>query len=108
MSEQIPESCVGKVLMVQISHCPDLGLYHYVRPNEERFFTQEQLEQGLDGLIKQGKEPEADFMLRLAKWGKDYPHKVVRFFTDNTFDIRERTLIGKEFEVSEKPSEPTS
>jgi hypothetical protein len=101
----IPDAVSAKDVTVQISYCPTLGLYHYKRIDGEYFFDGEQLEVGIEVYLRDGKKTDAEFMSKLTSWARIFPHKLVTFFSDKTFEIRE-PVVSKLEEDEEMPGEP--
>jgi|WetSurMetagenome_2_1015567.scaffolds.fasta_scaffold425888_2 hypothetical protein len=65
---------------VSISHCPDLGIYHYAKLGEpDCMFTHAQLVCVLDEHMKEGRKDQAEVMALLTGFARQYPHQVVSF-----------------------------
>jgi hypothetical protein len=63
---------------VQISYCPELCVYHYVRTDgDEFFFDDDKLEQSIAVYLSQGKKADAEFMALLTADARKYPHKIL-------------------------------
>ena len=65
----------------EISYCPRLGIYHYVRrsDNTDYMFDSAQLEATIDAYIKAANPMEAEFMALLTAMARKAPHQVVAF-----------------------------
>lgn len=96
-SDQPPAGVVpGKDITVQISYCPALGLYHYRRSDGEYFFDGDQLEQSLEAYLLDGKKMDAEYMAKLTSFARVFPHKLVTFFADKTFEVRDPVVAPLE------------
>ena len=83
----------SKNLRVEISYCPELGLYHYKRSDGDEFFwDNEKLEQTLSVYIKEGKTRDAEFMAKLTTDAREKPHKIVVFHGDGSCEIKDPTV----------------
>jgi hypothetical protein len=78
----------NKKISVQISYCPTLGLYHYVREDGEYFFSNEQMEKSINAFLADGKTLDAEYMAWLTGMSRSFPHKICTIFQDLTFDVR--------------------
>ena len=108
-SDQPPVSGAvsGKDITVQISYCPALGLYHYKRSDGEYFFDGDQLEQSLEAYLLDGKKMDAEYMAKLTSFARVFPHKLVTFFADKTFEVRDPVVAPLEDdEPAESPADP--
>ena len=66
MGEQSPPPIdPNKKITIQISYCPILGLYHYVREDGEYFFDNSQMEKSINAFLADGKTMDAEFMAKL-------------------------------------------
>jgi hypothetical protein len=66
----------------EISYCPNLDVYHYVRFGEDEadyMFTTPQLEKAIETYIKQGDPRQAEFMAILTALARRFPHKKATF-----------------------------
>jgi len=64
----------------EISYCPDLGLYHYMKcDGEEAFFTTAMLEKSIEAMLKAGNSKEAEFMIWLTAAARLHPHQICSF-----------------------------
>jgi hypothetical protein len=98
-----------KEVTVQISYCPSLGLYHYKRFDGEYFFDGEQLEISLETYLRDGKNMDSEFMAKLTSWARVFPHKIVTFFSDLTFEVRDPVVASLDDEpVEPQKPEPSS
>jgi hypothetical protein len=72
----------------QISYCPDLDLYHYVRgegegeETEEYFFNTERLKQVIDSYGVSGNQAEAELLSFVTGLARQYPHRVLTIGED--------------------------
>ena len=65
-------------MAVQISYCPELCIYHYIRTDgDEFFFDDDKLEQSIAVYLSQGKKLDAEFMALLTADARKYPHKIL-------------------------------
>lgn len=72
-------------VMVQISYCPELGIYHYVRSDgDEFFFDDDKLEQSITLYLSQKKKTDAEFMALLTADARKHPHKIVIYEGDKS------------------------
>jgi hypothetical protein len=78
----------SKKISVQISYCPTLGLYHYVREDGEYFFDNGQMEKSINAFLASGKTMDAEYMAKLTGLARAFPHKIYTIFADLTFDVR--------------------
>ena len=94
MSEQSPvvpsppPFDVTKKIAVQISYCPILGLYHWLREDGEYFFNNVQMETIINAFLADGKYADAEHMGKTTALERAFPHKIYTVFVDNTFDVR--------------------
>lgn len=80
-------------LILTISYCPCLGMYHYIRSDgEEWHFTWEQLEKSIEHYQEQHDEVKSRYMAKLTAWARLFPHKLVSFKSDDTFEVKEPPL----------------
>lgn len=79
-----------KDLVVEISYCPELGIYHYTRSDGDEFFWDNvMLEQTIEAYLRQGKMKDAEFMARVTTAARETPHKVVVFHGDGTVKVKD-------------------
>ena len=65
-------------VVVQISYCPELGIYHYVRSDgSEYFFDNAKLEESLVVYISQKMMADAHHMNGLARAARSHPHQIL-------------------------------
>lgn len=89
----MPEKKDVKKLLVEISYCPCLGIYHYKRSDGDDFsFDNEKLEQILAGYLSQGKSRDAEYMARLTTGARETPHKVLVFDEKGKCEVREPVI----------------
>jgi hypothetical protein len=94
MSDQSPASHrpppidPNKKITVQISYCPILGMYHWIRDDGEYFFSNEQMEKSINAFLADHKTMDAEFMARLTGLARAFPHKIYTIFADLSFDVR--------------------
>jgi hypothetical protein len=89
MGEQSPPPIdPNKKITIQISYCPILGLYHYVREDGEYFFDNSQMEKSINAFLADGKTMDAEFMAKLTGLARAFPHKIYTIFDDLSFDVR--------------------
>ena len=70
-------------VVVQISYCPELGIYHYVRSDgDEFFFDDDKLEQSITLYLSQKKKKDAEFMALITADARAHPHKIVVYEGD--------------------------
>jgi hypothetical protein len=63
---------------VQISYCPELCAYHYIRTDgDEFFFDDDKLEQSISVYLSQGKRTDAEYMALLTADARKHPHKIL-------------------------------
>ena len=93
-----------KNITVEISYCPILGMYHYKRTDGEYFFDADQLEQSLEAYLLDGKKMDAEYMAKLTAFARVFSHKLVTFFADKTFEVRDPVVASLEDEPGEPPS----
>jgi len=96
MTDQVIDVEPEKVMTGQISYCPDLGLYHHVRPDGESYFTARDVRLEIDKYLAEGRVKEAEFLAGLTAWARDFPHKVTTFYADRSFEVREFKLAPED------------
>ena len=78
MSGKTSVSVGSAKVAVQISYCPELCTYHYVRSDgDEFFFDDDKLEQSISVYLSQGKQSDAEFMALLTADARMHPHKIL-------------------------------
>ena len=78
MTVKTGNSAASGKMAVQISYCPDLCIYHYIRTDgDEFFFDDDKLEQSIAVYLSQGKKLDAEFMALLTADARKYPHKIL-------------------------------
>ena len=78
MPTKTREASGSSKMAVQISYCPELCTYHYVRTDgDEFFFDDNKLEQSIAVYLSQGKQADAEFMALLTADARKYPHKIL-------------------------------
>lgn len=83
--ETMPHKPVAPKVEVQISYCPELGIYHYVRSDgTEYFFDRVKLEESLTLYRSQHMEDDVNHMMGLTTAAMAHPHKIVIFEDVNT------------------------
>jgi hypothetical protein len=86
---------------VEISYCPCLGIYHYVRSDgSEYFWDNDKLEQTLSVYLKDGKARDAEFMARLTTAARETPHKVLVFDESGKCEVRDAVIPAWVSELS--------
>jgi hypothetical protein len=71
-------------LVVRVSYCPELGIYHYTRSTgEEFFFDEAKLHTTLKFYLEQGNREEARLIILLTADAKENPHKIVVYVDGN-------------------------
>jgi hypothetical protein len=84
----------GGPVVTKISHCPHLGIYHYVRADgSEYLFDTPQLERSIDSYQKQGDARQAEFMAMLTGFARQFPHQVVSFDEEGRLNLQ--VLLAK-------------
>ena len=82
-----PETSNPEVV-VQISYCPELGIYHYIRNDgDEFFFDTEKLEKSLETFLSQQNRADAEYMSRLTAGARQFPHKLITYYADGKCKI---------------------
>jgi hypothetical protein len=83
MADVVPiQSGTPSTVATEISYCPNLDVYHYVRYGQDGadyMFTTSQLEKAIDTYIRQGDPRQAEFMAILTGLARRYPHKKATF-----------------------------
>ena len=78
MSAKSREASGSSKMAVQISYCPELCIYHYVRSDgDEFFFDDAKLEQSITVYLSQEKRKDAEYMALLTADARKYPHKIL-------------------------------
>jgi hypothetical protein len=89
------------MVKTEISYCPDLDQYHYVRGNrpaegqapaegevfEEYYFDTARLEKVIESYGVTGDQKSAQTMAFLTGLGRRYPHKVLTINPDGTVEV---------------------
>lgn len=77
----------AKKVATEIAHCPELGFYHYRRADGAEFmFDTLSLEKAIEGYLQQGDERQAEFMVMLTTYARQFPHVVVPFDENGILD----------------------
>jgi hypothetical protein len=78
MSAKTSDPSGSAKVAVQISYCPELCTYHYIRSDgDEFFFDDDKLEQSISVYLSQGKQADAEFMALLTADARMHPHKIL-------------------------------
>lgn len=78
MSDKTKKASGSSKVAVQISYCPELSTYHYIRTDgDEFFFDDDKLEQSISVYLSQGKQADAEFMALLTADARKHPHKIL-------------------------------
>lgn len=81
----------------EISYCPHLGIYRYKRADgTDYMFDREQLAIAVETYLRQGDMRQANFMTELTGYARQYPHVVVVFLPDGTYDLRKMEIPEEE------------
>ena len=68
------------VVSTEISYCPDLDIYHYLKADgTEYFFTSDQLELAIETYGKANDHRQAEFMAGLTAFARRFPHHRLSF-----------------------------
>jgi len=66
----------------QISYCPELGIYHYVKSDgSEYFFDNVKLEESLALYLSQQKTNDIHYMNGLTRAARSHPHQILIYDT---------------------------
>jgi hypothetical protein len=78
-----------KSLVTEISYCPCLGIYHYLRSDGvEFFFTWQQLEDCIETYLRSGHHADAQFMAEMTGRAREAPHLIVVVAADGKGSFR--------------------
>jgi len=84
MSAKVP----GSETVVQISYCPDLRMYHYVRSDgDEFFFDDGKLAATLSIHLSQKNERYAEYMAVMTAEARNHPHKILVYEGEKPYRI---------------------
>ena len=65
-------------MALQISYCPELGIYHYVvKDGDEYFFDDPKLEQTMILYMSQGRQDYAEAMALITAEARKHPHRIL-------------------------------
>ena len=66
--------------LVQISYCPELGIYHYIEASgAEFFFDNQKLEESITFYMSQNMTADAEIMALGTADARTYPHKILTY-----------------------------
>jgi hypothetical protein len=91
--EAAPSGSVGagpSKVITEIAFCPHLGIYHYrTVDGTEYLFDSSRLEMAVDGYLRNSDAKQAEFMVLLTGFARQFPHQVVSFDEEGTINLRE-------------------
>ena len=77
--------------VIWISFCPDLGLYHMHREQEDEVadqkFTRDELEAMVDGMVKSGQVVAIQQLIELCAWARLFAHKWFVLYSSGDFRV---------------------